>query len=210
MAGCCRGTCSGEHCCINQYEGPGNVSFSYDLPGDTKPFLVSPEVGWYMMRGSFVAGTSNLLVGSKFSGCNICCASSCCPQCIGLGAFFTRISATEGTAVAFASAFGHLQRHEVAAGQALYIGGNNFFAANDTMQLEVGFAGPGCTQWCCSGEGMMVKAMGPGVVFTHNRDETPLRTLLFPPAWKAAFDILNGILGGAAGGGKGGGGGASA
>jgi uncharacterized protein (AIM24 family) len=193
-SGCMRGCCAGENCCINKFSGPGNVSFAYDLPGDTLPFLVTPERGWFLMRGAFVAGTENLNIGASFTGCNLCCASACCPGCIGLGAFFTRVTSQSDPGVVFASAYGQLKRHEVAEGQTLMIGGNNFFAAPDDTKFAVGFAGPGPKNWCCDGEGLVIKVMGPAIVFTHNRDETEIRALLFPSQMSDVIKIAGKVL----------------
>jgi uncharacterized protein (AIM24 family) len=184
--GCCAGICrriACEHCCINRFEGPGNASFSYDLPGDTLPFLVTPEQGWVVMAGSYVVGTETVKVSAKFSGCTVCC-------CGDQGPLFTHMTADGSAGVGFCSAFGAIKRHEVPEGQTLLVGTRNFFAATDSTKIGVGCPGNGCKQWCCSKEGFVLKIFGPGIVYTHNRDETAIRALLFPGVQKQAEEAF--------------------
>lgn len=174
--GCCDAywrSCAGESCCQNKYTGPGNVAFGFDLPGDILPFYVTPEQGWMMSSGAFIAGSSNLTVSGKFPGCSVCC-------CGGEGMFITEISVEEGAGMFYAGDYGAIQRHDVPAGKTLCVDSGLFFATSANTKIDVGMAA-GCKTCCLGGEGFVMKITGPAFVYTQNRDPAVFLALLNPP-----------------------------
>jgi len=170
--GCCAGckrSCAGESCCQNTFNGPGKVSFGYDLPGDMMPFGVTENEAWILTAKAFVAGSANIHVDSRFTGCTACC-------CGREGSFFTLVKCTPGTGpgLFFAAGFGAVVRNDVAAGQSLYISPGLFFAAHHQTALEVSTPG-GCISFCYGQQGFVMKFTGPGVVYTQSRDPTVMR-----------------------------------
>lgn len=169
----CR-TCAHENFCLNTFEGPGDVAFGFDLPGDILPFAATPTEGWIMTNGSFVCGTTNLHISAQFIGCLAMC-------CAGEGSFLTHVRAVEGggNALFFAGNYGQIQRHEVPAGQKMCVNNGLFFAASDKTQIEIGMPG-GCKSLIFSGEGIVMKFTGPCVVYTQNRNPVDMYKLLNP------------------------------
>jgi len=172
----CYRTCSGETCFQNTFTGPGKVSFGSHKMGELLPFVVTPGNGWIITRSSYICGSQNLKVNSRFTGCGACC-------CGREGAFLTRVSVLEGAGVFFGGQFGMLERNEVPAGKQFIVDAGMFFAAHELAELSIGIVG-GCTGFCCSGEGFVLKFTGPCVIYTKSRDYerfldrvTPSRTL---------------------------------
>jgi len=174
--GCCAATgrkCSGESCCMNTYwdggykesgyTGPGKVGFGFTLPGDMMSFGVTPGNGWILSQGAFVAGTHNLRVSGKFTGCCTCAA--------GEGLFLTHVTCGEAktNGMFFAGGYGSIVRHDVAKGQVLFVDNGLFFAAHELTRITIGLIG-GCRASCCSGEGLVMKFYGPCCIFTQSRD----------------------------------------
>lgn len=54
-----------------------------------------------------------------------------------------------------------------------------FFAASDKTVIDVGLPGT-CTSFCWSGEGVVMKFTGPGVIYTQNRNPEDMHKLLNP------------------------------
>lgn len=163
-----------ESCCMNTFEGPGEVSFGFDMPGDSYPFAVSPAKGWILTSGAFICGTENIVVGCRCAGLKACC-------CAGEGAFLTKITVgpESGNGVFYAGGMGAIQRHDVAAGQIFFIDTGLFFAAAEDIQIDVGLPGD-FKSCCCGGEGFVMKFTGPCTVYTQNRDPAEFLKLLRP------------------------------
>jgi len=164
--GCCHAMgrwCSRESCCMNLYEGGQKIGFGFTLPGDMMSFGVTKGNGWIMSQGAFIAGTANLAVSGKFTGCCTCVA--------GEGLFLTHVfcghAGTNG--MFFAGGYGSIVRHDVARGQVLFVDHGLFFAAHEATRITVGLVG-GCRACCCSGEGFVMKFYGPCCIFTQSRD----------------------------------------
>jgi len=164
---CCR-TCSGETFCQNVFSGPGKVSFGLHLPGDLLPFAVTPGNGWVISRRSYICGTDNLVVSSRFAGCAAAC-------CAGEGLFLTKVSILQGDGqgMFFAGNYGSIERHEIPAGKMFYIDHGLFFAAHEKIQINMGIVG-NIVGFCCGGEGFVMQFMGPCVVYTKSRDPNRL------------------------------------
>jgi len=174
--------CAQEHCCQNRYvaaPGGSEIAFGDDLPGDILPFAVTPGMGWILSHGAFLCGTTNIRVGARFAGCLTCCFG-------GEGPFFTRVYVDEKPGLFFGAGYGQISRHEVPEGKTLLVHAGMFFAANEQMNIGIGWPG-GCWSWCWSSEGWVMKFQGPSVVYTQNRDPDYFRNLLRP------YTILNDV-----------------
>lgn len=97
----CGRSCAGESCYFEKYKGPGHVTFGFDTPGDILPFAVTPGNGWLFTKGAFVAGTPDLKVSSKFTGC-------CTGAAAGESAFLTKVTTTENFGICFAGNYGEI------------------------------------------------------------------------------------------------------
>jgi len=203
--GCCQSCyrgCAGESVCQNTFgPGPGRVTFGFKLPGDMLPFGVMPGEGWIVAPGAFVAGTENIDVSARFAGCFACC-------CGGVQRpWVVRITVAEGNAnpgVFWAGGYGALTRHELAAGQTLYVDTGLFFAASDKTTIDAGCVG-GLITCLCGGEGIVMKFKGPNIIYTQNRNPRIWQKVLHPRHRKRR-GAQGGQGGGQIGGGVGGGG----
>lgn len=171
--------CAGESVCQNTFTGPGKITFSQDLPGDVLPFAVIPEEGWILSAGAFICGTPNLKIDGRFAGCAAW-------LCSGEGAFLTKINVPVGEqGVFYAGGYGALTRHELVAGQTMFVDTGLFFAASDRTQLEIALPGD-CAACVFGGEGFVMKFTGPSVIYTQNRNPIIWKRVLRPrPAPRA-------------------------
>ncbi|MES1912216.1 MAG: hypothetical protein MHM6MM_004528 [Cercozoa sp. M6MM] len=159
-------TCAGESFCQNQFQGPGRIAFGFDEPGDILPFGVMQDQGWVVTSGGFVCGTEQVVVTTKMSSCLSC-------LCSGEGLFLTHVKLAEEHAgqcgTFFGGGYGSLERHEVPEGSTFFVDTGLFFAGPDDTKIELAFLG-GLKEWCCSGEGIVMKFQGPTVIYTQSRD----------------------------------------
>jgi len=127
------------------------------------PFAVAPGNGWILNAGAYVVGTENCVVTSRWAGCGAWI-------CGGEGMFLTKVI-TNGDVCGmfFAGGYGSLERHDVPQGKQLYVDTGLFFAAHESAQIDVGLPG-GCYELCFSGEGTVMKFLGPAVIYTQSRD----------------------------------------
>lgn len=166
IGGCAR-CLTGESCFQNVFESTqdkSKINFGFEDPGDMLPFLITDGNGWKLTKKAFVAGTPNCKVTAAFPGCLACCTS-------GEG-LLTKIVSRDGQpAMAFCGGFGEIIRHDVPAGQCLFVDNGLFFACHEKTKIKIGSVG-GLKAFCCSGEGLVMKFFGPCVVFTQSRDPT--------------------------------------
>jgi uncharacterized protein (TIGR00266 family) len=168
MSGIAR-ECAGESCCLNTYKGDGKVGLGTTLPGDVMTFAVTPESGWVLSKGSYIAGSNNLKVSARFAGCCACLFS-------GEGPFLTRVTTQDPYGMFYAGGYGAITRHDIPAGQVFLVDNGLFFAANDKQKISITIvAGArGCWSSCktavYSGEGLVMRFYGPCVIFTQSRD----------------------------------------
>jgi len=178
--GCCQGLareCSAESCCMNIYTGNGKIGLGYHVPGDMMSFGVTPGGGWVLAKGSFLAGTVNLNISSRFIGLCACLFS-------GQGPFLTHVYSKQGNGMFFAGGFGSIVRHDIPAGQTFFVDHGLFFAAHEKTKIRVQPLG-GLKTFCCTGEGFVMKFIGPCVIFTQSRDPS----ILTPPEPKQPGDF---------------------
>lgn len=163
-------TCSGEPCCFNTYVGTGTnqkVTFGFELPGDLMAFGVSPGNGWCLTFDAFVAGTDNLIISSRFSGCCACYCGDEAP-------FITKATVKTGDmGILLAGGYGMVERHDVPQGQTLLVSRGLFFAAREDSSFDMGLVG-GLMNLCCTGSGIVFKFHGPCAVYTQSKNPVQL------------------------------------
>lgn len=200
-AASCMRTCSGESCCMNNYKGVGELTVGFEEPGDMLSFGVTRGHGWALTARAFVAGTTNLQVSAKFSGCAVCC-------CTDEGPFLTTIKiddeAKEDQGVFLAGSYGFLEKHDVDQGKKLYVARGNFFAAHSDKELSIALVG-GLMNFCCGalGRSIMLEFEGPCTVYTQSRNPMDLKRMQ-EAARRAQQQQNNGGGNGGAGGDAGG------
>lgn len=159
--GCAR-SCAGESCCMNRLTGPGYATFSFNTPGDLLPFAVTPDHGWILSQGAFVASTDNCKVSARFAGC-------CAAGLSGEGLFLTKVTTTDPYGILFAGGYGEIIRHDIPAGKTLWVDNGLFFAAHCKTKISITIMG-GLKTCCCGGEGLVMALTGPATVYTQSRD----------------------------------------
>ena len=167
-------SCSGESCCFNGYTGTQpnqKVSVGFNLPGDMMAFGVTENNGWVFSYDAFVAGTNNLSVASRFSGC---CACAFADESI----FLTSVKVKNGeTGVVLAGGYGMIERQEVPENEELLVSRGLFFAAREDASFDVGLIGQECggiCNLCCANGGIVYKFKGPCVVYTQSKNPIQL------------------------------------
>jgi len=172
-AACWRG-CAGEACCQNFYQGPGRVTFGFDLPGDMLPFGVTPGAGWIVAAGAFICGTDNILVTARFAGCFACC-------CGGTAPFITKITVKgDQNGMFYAGGYGAITRHDIPDNKVLWLSRGLFFAASEKTKIDGGMPGNIITA-CYGGQCCAMKFRGPAVVYSQNRNPMIWSKVLNPP-----------------------------
>jgi len=166
LQGCAR-ECAGETCCMNIYRGQGKLGLGYHVPGDLMSFGVTPGGGWILSRKAFLCGTTNLHISARFIGLCACLFA-------GEGPFMTHVYAKEGNGMFFGGGYGSIVRHDIPMGQTFFVDHGLFFAAHESTKIRVQIAG-GLKTFCCTGEGFVMKFIGPCVIFTQSRDPSILR-----------------------------------
>lgn len=162
----CGRNCAGESCCMNTYTGTGMVGFGFLLPGDIVAFTVKKDKGWITSKGAFICGSTNLRISGRFTGC-------CAGASSGEGLFLTKVTlndGVDGNGIFWAGGYGGIDRHDVAAGQTLFIDNGLFFAAGEKQKITVGWTTGGAKSLFFSGEGIVMKLRGPAIIYTQNRD----------------------------------------
>eukprot|EP00117_Sycon_ciliatum_P047251 scpid99461/ scgid33763/ len=164
---------AGESCYMTKYTGAGYTTFSFNEPGDLLAFSVTPDHGWILTQKAYVAGTANVKVAGRFTGC---CTSSLADE----GLFFTKVTTKDPHGLFFAGGFGEIIRHDIPDGKTLYVDNGLFFAAHEKTNIKIKVLG-GVQTCACGGEGVVMSFKGPTVVYTQSRDPALWDALANPP-----------------------------
>lgn len=160
------------HVCpvLSQFRGTGanqKVAIGTKLPGDVMAFGITPGNGFVFTYDAFVAGSANLAVSTRFSGC---CACDCADE----APFLTKVTVDDGDmGIVIGGGYGMIERHDIPPGESLYVSRGLFFAAREDISFEVGLVG-GLSNLCCTGGGIVMKFHGPGAVYTSSKNPTQL------------------------------------
>lgn len=136
-------------------------------PGDIE-VLELYGVGYLIQTGSLVAYSEGVDVSLRYGGVRSVVMQE--------GAVFLRV-AGEGTAV-FGS-YGAIESIEVQAGEQLVVDTGHVVAFTETMKFEIGPLGSVATA-ALSGEGIVARFTGPGLVYIQTRAERDLRNWILP------------------------------
>lgn len=142
----------------------GFVDLAPNLPGDLAVIDVQAGQGWLLSKGSFLGATTSVELETQFQGMRMFAG--------GEGAFLMQ-AAGQGTLVV--SAFGAIDRFQLAAGQRIAIDSGHFVAASLTVQYQLRRAAQGgLIQSAKSGEGLVFEFEGPGEVMAQSRNPAGL------------------------------------
>lgn len=145
------------------------VAVAPRMPGDVIDLELRPgRPGLRLTQGAFIAADMRVNVDASWGGAR-------------------KVLLQEGVTVLQATGQGHLlfgsyggvQRYELAQGQHLVVDAGHIVAWSDTMTPQVGML-DSVTTAAVTGQWLVARFAGPGVVYAQTRAETHLRNWLFP------------------------------
>jgi uncharacterized protein (AIM24 family) len=164
---------TGESLGLKQFEGPGQVVFSVDYPGDVVEIPLRADQEYKMTPGAFLACTCNVEISGRLN-------------LIGLSGVGTERGIVMSTATArggagrlFLSSYGHIEKHVVKAGQDLIIDHENFLASPADVHYTITHIGSRL-KMLFSSEGLAIKVAGPATVYTQTKGLRGLAKALLP------------------------------
>jgi uncharacterized protein (TIGR00266 family) len=146
----------------------GWVDLAANLPGDLSLLQVADGQPWLLSKGAFLGAAPTVVIETQFQGMKMFAG--------GEGAFLVQ-AAGHGPLVV--SAFGAIDRFELAAGQTVVVDSGHFVAAHASVQYQVRRAASGgLIQSAKSGEGLVFEFAGPGEVLMQSRNPSALISYL--------------------------------
>lgn len=146
----------------------GWVDLAANLPGDMSVIEVQEGQPWMLSKGSFLGAATTVQIETQFQGMKSFAG--------GEGAFLMQ-AAGHGTMVV--SAFGAIDRFELAAGQSVVVDSGHFVAAHSSVQFTTRRAAQGgLMQSMKSGEGLVMEFVGPGELLMQTRNPRGLISYL--------------------------------
>ncbi|RMG37042.1 MAG: TIGR00266 family protein [Methanobacteriota archaeon] len=170
---------SGESFFLNTFTGPGKIVFAPPFPGSIQAFEITPDSAMILQQGSYLAGSLNVKISSKWGGFRSIFA--------GEGAFLTHASVEEGKGIFFTGASGIVVRHEIPPGQEFVVDTGIFFATTENAQFKLSRVGKG-KSFLFGGEGLVLRFFGPCVVYTQSR--VPFHFLFRSGSGGSALDLI--------------------
>lgn len=140
--------------------GPGKVLFGHALPGGIMDVELDGSYGLMVQKDGFLAGTQNINVDTKMQDISKGFLS-------GEGFFILHIN---GSGTVFISSYGVIHPINLEAGQEVIIDNGHLVAWPDYMQYNVEKASSGWVSSFTSGEGLVCRFRGPGVVLIQTRN----------------------------------------
>lgn len=137
-------------------------------PGDIATVMIEPDDCLVVQAGSLLAYGEGVQPHVRYGGLRGILMRE--------GLLFIKMS---GSGIAVLSAYGGIERLELADGESLIVDTGHLVAFSDTMDYEVGPLGSIATS-ALTGEGLVSRFTGPGVVLIQTRAEAQLRSWLSP------------------------------
>ena len=157
-----RAALGGESFFITSYTAPaegGWVDVAAFLPGDINVVDVEPGVGWFVQKGSWLAGAETVSLDTKWGGFKNMFGSE--------GGFILR---AEGQGPMIVSAYGAIESWDLEAGQTVTLDTGHMVAYTETMQMQLRKVTGGLVQTFKSGEGLVFDFTGPGRLLVQTRN----------------------------------------
>ncbi len=146
----------------------GWVDLAPNLPGDVAILDVQPGGGWLLSKGCFLGASMNVRLETQFQGMRMFAG--------GEGAFLMQ---ADGQGPMVISAFGAIDRFQLAAGQRIALDSGHFVAASLSVKYQLRRAAQGgLIQSAKSGEGLVFEFEGPGEVLGQSRNPAGLISYL--------------------------------
>ena len=140
--------------------GPGKVLFGHALPGGIMDVEMDGSYGLRVQKNGFLAATQNIQVDTKMQNLMQGLFS-------GEGFFILKIS---GKGTVFVSSLGVIHPINLESGEEVIIDNGHLVAWPDYMEYTIEKASKGWLSSLTSGEGLVCRFRGPGVVLIQTRN----------------------------------------
>jgi uncharacterized protein (TIGR00266 family) len=148
--------------------GPGEVTLAPSLPGDITALELQGHT-LYLASGSYLAGSADLTVSSRWGGSR---------GFFGSGNLFLLQVQGHGTVVF--SSFGALHLKELKPGERYVVDTGHVVGFSEGMGFEVRKAAAGWISTITSGEGLVCEFTGPGIIYMQTRSPRSFLDWLIP------------------------------
>ncbi len=145
---------------LNARRGPGEVVLAPSTPGDIIDIDLDGSYDLIVQKDGFLAGSDTLNVSSKMQNLAQGILS-------GEGFFILKI---EGTGTVFLSAYGAIHSLNVPEGEEMVVDNSHLVAWPDYMDYKIEKASSGWISSFTSGEGLVCRFRGPGIVLIQTRN----------------------------------------
>ncbi|MDR3354260.1 MAG: TIGR00266 family protein [Synergistaceae bacterium] len=145
--------------------GPGQVLLAHSLPGGIIDVELDGSYGMRVQKDGFLAATEGIEINTKMQNLISGLFS-------GEGFFILHVS---GKGTVFLSSYGAIHALNLAAGEEMVIDNGHLVAWADHMQYNIEKASNGWISSFMSGECLVCRFKGPGVVLIQTRNPTGLK-----------------------------------
>jgi uncharacterized protein (TIGR00266 family) len=166
-----RSVLGGESFFTSKYRaegGPGELTLAPALPGDVTVLNLEGHT-MFLKSGSYVAGSGNLQIDSKWGGARGFFG--------GGGLFLLRV---QGHGPLIFNTYGALHWKQLGPGERYVVDTGHVVAFSDGMQFQVRKAASGWMSTIASGEGLVCEFTGPGLLYMQTRSEQAFLGWLIP------------------------------
>lgn len=161
----------GQSFFVNDYiarDGLGKIAFVSAPIGDVYELQLSPDHGYIIQKGGYIASTPGLDLDVQWEGFT--------KGLFGQGLFMIRV---RGEGTLFINTFGAIDRHILEKGETLIVDNYHLVAFSDTCSYRVqefgGFKGT-----VLSGEGLVTEISGPGDIYIQTKNLREFVDWLWP------------------------------
>jgi uncharacterized protein (TIGR00266 family) len=147
------------------------LTLSTPLPSDIIAIPIKEGETWKLTAGAFLAATPNVKISGKFAFKGIFTGES---------AILTTATSVEGDGIVWIEAYGHIEQHELNAGEGLKVDNECFVACPSEVNYTLSKAGKSLLGSFFSGEGIIMNFKGPATVFTSTNGVGSLANFLRP------------------------------
>ena len=151
----------GQSFFVNDYVavgGAGEIGLVAAPVGDITKLDIQPNKGFIIQKSSYLASSQAIDLDVRWEGFS--------KGLFGQGLFMIK---TTGQGDLFINTFGAIDRHELAPGQELIVDNFHLVAFSDSCRYSVEKSG-GWKETIFSGEGLMTRITGPGLVFIQTKN----------------------------------------
>lgn len=166
-----RAVMGGESFFTSKYRaegGPGELTLAPTLPGDVTTLDLQGQT-MYLKSGAYLAGSSTLMVDSKWGGARGFFGSG--------GLFLLKVT---GHGTLLFNTYGALHWKELAPGERYIVDTDHVVAFSEGMGFQVKKAAAGWISTIVSGEGLVCEFTGPGLLYMQTRSEGAFLNWLIP------------------------------